>query len=231
MQAKGLIAAALVSLGGASLASADVLWSNTGSGVEGIDVFSSAIQSPLIEDGFFADSGAHNITGIKLGYDNTAITPLNADVLITFFDTVDYSIVDNAPIASGQIGSTLRFNFVAAPGAGETSLLDLTGLVIPDNNFGVIVNFVSPNTNIPMAQINHLFKDVPMTIGGSDNFFGYDFDLNAVIDGTEVFQWQDGPFAHANLYMEIQGSAAVPEPATAGLAALGGLGLLRRRRA
>jgi hypothetical protein len=234
MQGKRLLAAAMLAIGGANVASADVLWSNTGSGIEGIDVFSSEIQSPLLEDGIFAgDPGPYNVTGIRLGYDNTGDLPVSSDVLVSFWDTVNYNIIDSTPIASSQIGTTFRFNFLAQPGAGDTGLLNLPGgpLLFPDSDFGVMVNFVAPNTSTAMAGINHLFKDVPVSVGTSDNFFAYDWDFNGVVDGTEVFQWQSGPFAHANLYMEIQGAAAVPEPGSAMLLAGAGLSLLRRRRA
>jgi hypothetical protein len=234
MQGKHLWAAAVVTLGAAQLASADVLWSNTSGNLEAVEVFSSPIQSSLIEDGSFAgDPGPFNVTGIRLGYDNTSLVPVNADVLVSFWDTVNYDVLPlTSPLASGQIGSTFRFNFLAGLGAGDTGLLGLPGgpLLFPDNNFGVMVTFVAPNTNIPLAEINHLFKDIPLTIGSSDGLFGYDFDLSGGITGDEVFQWQDGPFPHANLFMEIEG-AAVPEPGSAMLAALGGLSLLRRRRA
>jgi hypothetical protein len=233
MRGKCLVAAAIVSMGAANFASADIIWSNTGSGIEGVDVFSSSLQSPLLEDGFFAgDPGPFSVTGIRLGYDNTGLGPVNADVLVSFWDTVNYDVDPaTSPIASGQIGSTLRFNFIAQTGAGDTGMLILPNeLLFGDNSFGVIVNFVAPDTNTPMAELNHLFKDIPVTTGTSDGLFAYDFDLNGTIDGTEVFQWADGPFPNANLFMEIQG-AAVPEPASAMLMPLGGLALLRRRRA
>jgi hypothetical protein len=228
---KQLWAAAIVTLGATRLASADVLWSNTSGNLEAIDIFSSEIQAPLLEDGILAGEGPFTLTGIRLGYDNTGLVPVNADVLISFWDTVDYNGPLASPVASGPVGSAHRFNFIASPGAGDTGVLSIPGgLLFPDNSFGVIVNFVAPDTTTPLSSINHLFKDIPVTVGSSDGLFGYDFNLDGLIVGDEVFQWQDGPFPHANLFMEIQGTA-VPEPGSAMLATLGGLILLRRRRA
>ncbi|HEY7090698.1 MAG TPA: hypothetical protein VH518_21555 [Tepidisphaeraceae bacterium] len=219
----------------ADFASADVLFSNRGGGTEGTDVFSSQLNAPTLEDGVFAAPlGPQSITGINIGYDNTGVTPVSMDVLVSFWDTVNYDVVPaTSSIVSGQVGPTYRFSVMAAPGANETGLMSLTGgpLLFPDNSFGVVVNFVAPAGNTPLLAINHLFKDVPVATGSSDGLFAFDQDLSGVIDGNEVFTWQDGPFPDANMYLEIQGSAVpVPEPAAAGLAALAGASLLRRRR-
>src|SRR5262245_20426721 len=214
-------ATGLLTLGaGADIASADVLFSNRGGGVEAVDVFSSQLEAPTLEDGVFAGAlGPQSITGINIGYDNTGVTPVSMDVLVSFWDTVNYDVLPaTSPVASGKVGPTYRFSVVAAPGANETGLMPLTGgpLLFPDNSFGVIVNFVAPSGNTPLAGINHLFKDIPLTIGSSDGLFAFDADLNGVIDGSEEFTWKDGPFPDANMYLEIQGSPVViPEPASA----------------
>ncbi len=224
--------AALVALGG-GFASADTLFNNFGSGVTGPDIFSSAIKAPLIEDGKFASPGAYNVTGINLGYDNTGDNPVNVDVLVSFWDSVNYApSLLSSPLNGGQIGSTYRFSFSANPGADETGLLIIPGgpLSFPDSDWGVVVNFVNPGTSTPIDGINHLFRDVPVTIGTSDALFAYDYDGNSIIDGTETFTWEGDGYPAGNMVFSIEGSA-VPEPASAMLLSLGGLGLLRRRRA
>jgi hypothetical protein len=214
------------------VASADVLFSNRGSGVVSADVFSSAINAPLLEDGQFDSSGPLDVTGVNLGYDNTGNDPVDVDVLISFWDSVNYSpSLSNAVLNENQIGTTYRFSFVANPGADETGLLAIPSgpLTFPDSDWGVIVNFVSPGTSIPMSGINHLFRDVPVTVGTSDRLFAYDYDGDDMIDSTETWTWEGDGYPAGNLFFSVEGSS-VPEPAATMLLTVTGLGLLRRRR-
>jgi hypothetical protein len=230
----GVVAAVgMATAGVASVASADVLFSNRGTGPNSPDVFSSAINAPLVEDGSFTGPGPFDVSAINIGYDNTGIDPLNVDVLVSFWDTIDYNVspITN-PVNTAQIGGTYRFSILANPGADETGWLTIPDgpLGFLDADWGVMVSFVQTGTDIASPDINHLFRDVPIGVGSSDELFGYDFDNNTIIAGDELFTWQGDGFPPGNLYFEIQGSQAVPEPSAVFVAGMSALTLLRRRR-
>ncbi|WP_428937037.1 hypothetical protein [Fontivita pretiosa] len=225
---------AMVTLAAAgSIASADVLFDNRGLGIDSPDIFSSDIRAWVLEDGRFPTSAAHQITAINIGYHNTdpAQRPLAADVLVRFWDTVNYDVIPvTSAVHSGPIGPEYRFSIVAQPGANETGLLLLPGggVLLADNDWGVMIDFVLPGTSTPLAGINHLFRDVPVTLGSSDALFGCDEDGNGIVSGTELFTWEGGGFPAGNMYLQIHGTA-IPEASAAIGVAVAGIGLAGRR--
>ncbi|HWP39745.1 MAG TPA: hypothetical protein VNL70_02380 [Tepidisphaeraceae bacterium] len=224
---------AVVALAGAcSMSGAEVLFDNRGLGIDAPDIFSSDLRAWVLEDGRFAAPGAHQITGINIGYHNTnpAQQVLAADVLIRFWDTVDYDVIPvTAAVHSGPIGPEYRFSIVAQPGANETGLLALPGggVFLADNDWGVMIQFVLPGTSTPMPGINHLFRDVPVTLGSSDALFGYDENGNGIVSGNELFTWEGDGFPAGNMYLQING-VSVPEAGMAGWVGVGVLGLAGR---
>lgn len=233
-------AAFAIASGFSQVAEAAVLFSNRGSGNIATEdgagnIFSSANEAPTLEDVNFVNPGAYNITGINVGYDNTGAVPVGLDMLVSFWDTVNYT----APVVNAsQLGSTYRIPLLAGTGANQTGFLALPGgpLSVPDSSIGVIISFVTTNTNTPISGIGHLFRNVPVTTGSSANEFSFDENLNGVLQGatspsgSEVFTWADDEFPHANMWLEVQGEL-VPEPGSLALIGLGGLALVRCRRA
>jgi hypothetical protein len=233
--------------------SADVLFSTRGSGpitdANHIFVSDPAIPGATLEDANLVGIGPLSIGSVRLGYYNDSSAPVNLDALVTFFDTVDYNVAANAPIAASQIGSTYRINFTAEPGVilgfpynwGETGLLSLPGgpLSLPDSSIGVMLRFVDANTNVTNATVLPTYHDVvtpPTMIGTSDDLFAADFNGDGLIVGEEVGTWfapddPDTPFYDglppANLYIELNSTA--PEPGSLAFLAISVAGMRRRR--
>ena len=69
--------------------------------------------------------------GINIGYSNVSNLPQAFDVLVQFYDTVNYGVGSGVPIASTPLGPTYRLPVFGVAGAGETGMLLLPGVVFP----------------------------------------------------------------------------------------------------
>jgi hypothetical protein len=250
------IAAVVFTLVGLTrMASADVLFSTRGTGIDDLQNFSSTgdMHTAVLEDAVLAGgSGPFNLTGINIGYYNASNTSTTFDVSVSFWDNVDYTTNAPGTIMTGQIGTTKTFAGLVAPAGGapgnfltfgETGLLSIPGGInVPDNTVGIIVTFLNPGTQVISQVVEPMFHGPLIDVGSSDHRFGEDnLDSNGFMIGLEppfqiesgdtlggdVNSWGTGLF-YANMYLELQG---VPEPASLSLLALGGLVGLRRRRA
>jgi hypothetical protein len=226
----------------ARAASADVIWSDRGTGPNDPSVFAvdpSFLGGGFLEDGTFGGpAGPHTIGGVNLGYFNGSVSPVGVDVLVNFYDTVDYSVLAPGVINSGPVGGTYRFHFTAAPGTNETGFMNLPSLLaFPDSTFGMVVRFVNTGTSVTTTGIEPIFFGPGVQIGSSDDDFGADTGNDGSFDGTlldnqqnpiagDVYTWGSGA-ASGNLYFEI---SSVPEPALLGLIGLAGLTVLGRRK-
>lgn len=235
---KAFLSVALACLG-SSVASADVLFRNTGTGITdplnpalfGGDLFgaSTAHNVAVVEDGTFAVSGGpFVITGIKVGYDNQLANPLPVDLLVQFYDTATYTGSGSLPIPSSPIGPQFRLPVVAVAGAGETGILPIAGVIVPDNTFAVVTRLVDTATTNDNQNILFLYKDMPVDVGSSNPLFGADLDHNGTILRSETLTWEGGGFPAANLYLEVDG--VVPEPTSAALLSATALSMARWSR-
>ena len=241
------IAAALLSFAGALSASAGVVFSTRGSGINQSDmdnfvIFTSTdpILGATVEDGTFGGSGPFSVDTIRLGYYNDSAVPISIDALVTFYDTVNFSTSNTGSAVSSPIGSQYRLNFLAAPGKdgggnfltlNETGQMSLTGgaLSFPDSTFGIKIEFVNANTNTHNNTVVPIFHNVPVTVGSSNELFFADWDGDGTASGTDWGNWRDdgAGFPAANLYVELSN---VPEPGTLAMTAIGAAAVLRRRR-
>lgn len=233
---KMLFAGLLASTALTTAAQADVLWSN----VEDLSVtpdtfnyFTSGFPLPgVLEDGVIIGTGPYYLTGLNVGFVNDGMFPGSFDLLVQFYDTVNYALANSAV---DPIGSEMRFTVdyvVVNGGSAMTGLLSLPNLYLPDNTFGVSVRPVQTGTNTIATNIALLFRDAPVGVGSSSEFFVIDdMPTDGIYSGlTELATWRDdnAGFPAANLFATIEGTP-VPEPASLGLLALGGLTLLSRR--
>lgn len=205
----------------------------------------------ILDDGTFASgvvAGAppFSIDGINVGFVNNTNLPQTFDVLVQFYDTVNYGVSNSSPVATTPLGQLFRIPVIAAPGglpaqdppgnSGETGLVPLSGTlpVIPDGNFGVTIEFVNTNTTTIDSNILPLFKNVPVTTGSSNNDFAADLNDDGNIVGSEILTFANAPNPGdpaANLYLAVD-ATAVPEPVAMPIL-LGGTAFaaMRRRKA
>jgi hypothetical protein len=194
---------------------------------------SSSYLPAVLEDATLVGAGPYTLTGFDLGYVNNAASIGSFDLLVQFYDTVNYAA---NPSNINPIGGLLRYtiNYTVVNGEADTTgLLSLPSLLVPDGTLGVSVRAVQVGGNADATNITFLFKDIPLVVGSSNELFSIDDNTtNGVFEGSnEIATWRDdnAGFPAANLFARIEGTL-VPEPGTLALLGLGGLTLLRRRR-
>lgn len=213
----------------AGVAQAETLFSNIGDGISPTaPIFSGQLSNRTLEDVTFGSTNPQGftLTALNVGFDNTSPGALSFDVLVDFYDTVDYGA---ASVASSLLAGDIRLPVInSIAGANDTMPLALPAIFVPDNNIGVAVRFVQPNTFTPATEVLPLFKDVPIEVGTSNALFANDANNNNIFAQNERFTWEGGGFPAANMYLQVYGEAVVPEPTL--MSALLPVALLARRR-
>jgi hypothetical protein len=209
---KLLTLVAVSALGACSVASADVLWSSRHTGLDDAGIFlvdPSFLGGGFLEDVTLAGSGPYSVGGINVGYYNDSSSSVNFDVLVSFWDNVNYDIHDPGIVNTSQVGSAYRFHVSAPAGnasngsfltLGETGLTGLTGgpLAMPDGNFGVSIRFVDTDTLTTNTIIEPIFHGAHLTnpldpesplfssvtVGSSDDRFAADPENDGVFTGN-----------------------------------------------
>lgn len=234
-----LATVALSVLGLAASAQAGILWDNT------FDLtldpqpnpppyFTSSSYLPaVLEDATLVGAGPYSLTGFEVGYVNTASSTGSFDLLVQFYNTVDYAAI---PSNIGPIGSLLRYTitYTVANGDAETTgTLPLPSLLVPDGTLGFSIRAVQVGGTEDASNILFMYKDVPLAVGSSDELFSIDDNpTNAIFEGgDEIATWRDdnAGYPAGNVFARIDG-VVVPEPASVAMLSLGGLALLCRRR-
>lgn len=229
-----VVSNALVSASGTTARQAVTYFTN--SGVQTLGVGDSlSISFSMAETTFSSTSifrmGLFNSGGTRVSADNTS----NSNAAFTNY--TGYSLF-TSPTSNLPTGSTLRYRSVADPSLfGTTQNVALTGnnptLNLTDSapyNF----TFTITNTSASTITINALVKDSSNTTtlmnftatDSVNHFTGFD---------TFAFYGANGASTSATITLDnvlVTYTAAVPEPATCGLAILGvGFALWRVRRA
>ena len=224
------------------------IYDNTPAATEG--VFTTGLRQSLLGDDvtttlFDANNPVMTrLTSINFGVDILAgTTAFTAEV--TLFDDFDFAANAMTPTPSTPVlltpFSAFTVSFAGLSGAAITSLtgpIDLTGLnggapVSDDGDFFVQLRFLDGDGNQFAATgspVTAYFDGTGVNAGQSADFFLADTDADGTLDANEGFFF-GGPPNLANFGLRFDGEAvAVPEPATAGLLAFAGFGLLARRR-
>lgn len=230
------VAAACAALLLPMVASADVLYRNTGTGVQDSNVFSADFSFlstgnktnvAVVDDGTLGVANApYSLTSINLGVNNLGNTAAAVDLLVQFYDTATYRPSSTLPIASTPIGPQFRFSLTLNAGGITTGSLALSGVTLPDNTYAVVTQLVNPGTTTNDQTFEFLYKNSPVDVGSSDKYFGADFTTDGTILRNETLQWTPD----ANQFLEIDGVVA-PEPAALSALVMGGYVLSGRRRA
>jgi hypothetical protein len=228
------VGAACAALSVSIVASADVLYRNTGTGVQDSDVFSADFSFfstgakanvAVVDDGTLGVANApYSLTSINLGVNNLGETPAAVDVLVQFYDTATYIDPPSSPIATTPIGPQFRFSLTLDAGGGTTGALALSGVTLPDNTYAVVTQLVNPGTTTNDQNFEFLYKYTPVDVGSSNKLFGADFTTDGTILRNESLQWDPD----ANQFLEIDGVVA-PEPAALSVLFVGAYFLTGRR--
>jgi hypothetical protein len=252
-----LWAAAMVPFFVVSAASATVIYDNTGSGLTDSSLRAALDTGMLLDDataatGVIPGGAPYQINQVNIGYYNQIDAPETFDILVQFYDNVNYNAASGQPVATTPIGSLFRIPGVTVTaydggddttGEGETGLISLTGTlpITTTGSFGIEYEFVTPGGNLGVADKDINVLPLVMlgspALGSSNLGYAYDYGGTGSLVGDavtgDVFTTFQDPttmdYVHGNFYLAV-GASAVPEPASLSLVA-GSLMLLSRRRA
>ena len=226
-------AAVLPIIATASKASAVLAYDNTGFANA---LFTSGIASIFFDDATLVTPTNSYINQFDIGYQNMSANTSNFDLLVQFYNNVNYGAAYQAPVGTNPIGSLIDITGLSVAGSNidETGLRTLTGS-LPVENSGTVgfeFEFVKPGTtafseaNID-SDLTPIFRDPPATIGSSNNDFAYDkLNQNNIVGDAangDVYTFADP----GNVYASI---GAVPEPGSMTLLGIGAAALLGRRK-
>jgi hypothetical protein len=223
---------------GASKASASIVYDNTGGGLAQSNqgLFDTGITSIYFDDATLSVAAPAAINQFNLGYTNPTGSADTFDILVQFFNNVNYNAGSGMPVGTDPIGGVLDITGVtaAADSIGQTGLVTVPGNVLTTTGtVGFEIEFVTPgSTTFGTADedgsIEPIFNSTPPLVGSSNPDFAYDY----MDEGTIVGNDQTGDIftfgsPAANIYAQI---GAVPEPTSFGLLAAGSMFLLSRRK-
>lgn len=199
--------------------------------------FTSSVRPTNVLDVFTLSTSNVRITSFQFLFSVPTGGSTGFTSTVNFWNTVNPAAT---PVNSGSLGGfVLNFGAIAA-GLYLSNAVDLSGLpgggiVIPDNDFGIQIQFSDATPGNTADNITIGFTNNPVTTGtGSPDVFWRDADNNGQFDPSDA-----RAFATPNLAdfgLKIGGVAVVvaPEPGSFALVGVGLLplvGLLRRRRA
>jgi len=223
----------------ASRASALIVYDNTGGGLNpatNSGLFDTGITSIYFDDATLSLAAPITINQFNLGYTNQTGSADTFDILVQFFNNVNYKAGSGVPVGTDPIGSLLSIKALtaAAGSIAQTGLVSVPGnAVTTTGTVGFEIEFVKPgSTTFGTADedsaIQPLFNSMPPLVGSSNADFAYDYLNQGTIVGDDktgdIFTF---PSPGANIYAQI---GAVPEPSSCGLLAAGSVFLLARRK-
>ena len=244
----GLAGAVALSL--SSVASADLVYEYNASSlfttsrptnVGDFGVFSNAL-------GTFGPNDRYEIDSLVVArvQGGTGTAGGTVDVGWFIWDDVNTTGGAGVPVFSNLIGWGTFERTVAPEGGASSVTTTITvpdGLMITDDqSFGYQMVYAVPDT----IQVNGDTVTFTPTASGmtasmrglgtsgqgsSSNGWFQDQDGDGILESTEFFAFGAPNDVNSNIYLQVNASKiTIPEPASAGLMALGGLALLRRRR-
>lgn len=221
----------------ASGASGAIVYDNTGFANA---LFTTGVPSIYFDDATAAATAPFAINQVDLGYDNTTGSSTTFDLLVQFYNTVNYGAASGVPVGTNPIGSLIDIKniTVAANTIGETGMISLVGPSLPISTTGTVgyeFEYVKPGTtafsesNINSA-LQPIFRDGPPVVGSSSDDYAYDYLGQSTIVGDaatgDVFAYSN---PSANVYAAF-GATAVPEPGSLSLIAASAITLIGRRK-
>jgi len=235
-----LIFCAVILALGASTASATIVYDNTGGGLNpstNSGLFDTGITSIYFDDATLSFAAPITINQFNLGYTNQTGSSDTFDILVQFFNNVNYNAGSGVPVGTNPIGSVVDITgLTAAAGAiAQTGLVSIPGnAVTTTGTVGFEIEFVTPgSTTFGTADedsaIQPLFNSTAPLVGSSSPDFAYDYlDQGTIVGNNQTGDIFTFPPPAANIYAQIGG--AVPEPTSCGLLAVGSAFLLSRQK-
>ncbi len=218
------------------------------SGVTGASITAtSSTPNTYLGDGYVLATGAKDITGFDLfPYNNTGTNYTGLSLTVYVWGTINTGTVSaTAPAFSNLLGtytatSTGTFNTgsyysfqTGSPGATPAITLG-TPLQLTSNTVGLTFAYQGTTDGVTFANANNLTSIISYGVAptvGSEVFNGYYRNANSETNGNFTSATRTLGVTFQSAAVRVYGDvSAVPEPASAGLLAAAGVGVLARRR-
>jgi hypothetical protein len=223
-----------------SQASTAVIYDNTGGGLNpgtNPGLFETGTPSIYFDDATASVAPPFTINQFNLGYTNQTGSSDKFDILVQFFNNVNYNAASGVPVGTNPIGGVLDIKgFTAGAGViAQTGLVTVPGSPVSTNGtVGFELEFVKAgSTTFGTADedsvIQPVFNSTPPVVGSSNADFAYDYlDQGTIVGDNQTGDIFTFPPPGGNIYAQITGT--VPEPVGGTLLAAGSVLLLARRR-
>ena len=182
------------------------------------DEFVTSIRSIYFDDATTVTSAPYQINQFNIGYENFSFSDTSFDLLVQFYNNVDYGAAYGTPIGTNPIGGLIDITGlnVAAGALGQTGLISLSGNlpVATSSTIGYEFEFVKPGaTSFSESSINSsllpIFRHAAPVVGSNNPYFAYDFLKKDTIVGDaatgDIFTFPNPSSVAAQI-----GAVAVP---------------------
>jgi hypothetical protein len=228
-----------MAIGAASAAQAQVVFANFEDGAT--DGFGTLTNSSGVTANTFASPTAGSVITPGTGTDSTKMLDLTATGFnggLSSGADIGYDFVANGLMSQFLANDILSFQWEVAPGSESSGYSQFYNIILNAPGGGFTTVGGSGGTTSPKAVTTGTVQQFPAFSGQLNTVsINYDVYKAAILASTPTpgyiqfaIQTNDSN-PPSDFYFDNFTLSAAPEPATLGLAAVGGLAMLRRRRA